>query len=281
MYEIIFSGGSHYGEGALLSIQQYFDKIYLLSSNDENIKKHKRPSDVIISDFLDVPCKYVFLAGHSDFISKSYLDKKIFINVHGSLLPKYRGMHSTFWAIMNGEKELGISFHIVDQYMDSGEIIGQYKFDYSNQSIEMINKQIDKLVHIHSGKTLTDYINNKIVPVPQNKYECTFGCKRNISDCIIDFELPYEYIERFFKALTKPYPLPMLNIKGEKFEVLDHLLVKNDYYCTIGRVLNIDDLGVWIKFKEGFLIIKQVRKYSDGTEYNLSNLIKIGYRFLK
>ena len=109
MKEIVFAGGSHYGPGGYRSLFPYFDKIYLIKDNPQNILKEKRRNDEIIDSFDSVDCKYVFLCGYADFITKQQLEKKTYINIHGALLPKYRGMHPTFYAIMNGEEELGIT----------------------------------------------------------------------------------------------------------------------------------------------------------------------------
>lgn len=280
MKEIIFSGGSHYGSRALISLQRKFDKIYLLQNNSEDILQLKRPQDEFVDNFLSVNCKYVFLGGHSEFISEELLNEKIFINVHGSLLPKYRGMHSTFWAIMNGEENLGITYHLVDKYMDSGDILAQYSFAYNNQSIHQINEIIDLFVEEYTGEVVTRYLENEIVPIKQNIDEVTFGCKRNLKDCEVNFNMENLYLYRFFRALTPPYPLPRIVVKNKIYEVLDSYIIKKDFYSEIGRVLNIDYNGVWIKTKEGFLIIKKVRNIDTGDIVELSDLVGIGYRFI-
>jgi len=222
--EIIYAGGSHYGAGALRSIQKYFDRVYLIQENPESVLREKRACDRMIRDFDDTGCGVVFLGGYPKFITGQQLSVKTYINVHGALLPKYRGMHSTFWAIMNGEKELGITYHMVNPYMDAGDILAQYKFGYVGQSVFEINQSIDQLVEQHTGEVLSDYLLGRIVPVPQDDSAATYGARRNLSDCLVDFHWPNELLRRFFQALTPPYPLPMLKIRGELYEMLDHRL---------------------------------------------------------
>ena len=118
--EIIFSGGSHNGVFALRSIQKTFDRVYILRDNQPEILALKRGCDELIENFDSGPSPFVFLAGHGPLITQEQLASKTFINVHGSLLPKYRGLHASFWAIMNEEKELGITFHLVNEYMGPG-----------------------------------------------------------------------------------------------------------------------------------------------------------------
>lgn len=279
MRDIIFSGGSHYGNGALHSIQKCFDRVYIHESTPDFIKGGMRESDVIIRDFDDADCNYVFLAGHADLISGSQLSKKVYINVHGALLPKYRGMHSTFWAIMNGEKQLGITFHLVDEGMDSGPILKQYSFEYSGQPVSKINMQIDELVAEHSGSVLCDYLDGKLKPIPQDDSIATFGARRNLDDCVVDFNMPNMLLRRFFHALTPPYPLPRIYIKSKLYEITSYEIEDRNYYGATGRCVNIDRRGIWIKTADGFLIVKELAECESGAAVDPSTLIKIGYRF--
>lgn len=280
--EIIYAGDSHYGVGALRSIQEFFDRVYLVRENPEDILREKRISDRIIDGFDDADCGLVFLGGYPQLVTAQQLAVKTYINVHGALLPKYRGMHSTFWAIMNGEKELGITYHMVNAYMDAGDILAQYRFNYVGQSVLEINRTIDMLVELHSGEVLSDYVLGRRKPEPQDDSAATYGARRNLEDCLIDFEWPNEMLERFFQALTPPYPLPMLKIRGEMYRVLDHLILDRDYFGPVGRVVYMDDRGVWIKTKEGFLVVSRVQKIpGEDMELELKQLVRIGHRFGK
>lgn len=279
MNEIIFSGGSHYGIGALRSLQKEYERVYILDSNQQEIKKNARKSDRFIKNFDDVVCDIVFLGGHASLISEDMLLRKTFLNVHGALLPKYRGMHSNFWAIMNGETRLGITFHLVDKYMDSGDILEQYSFDYTGQSIQEVNDTIDSLVEKYTGSVVKRFCNGKITPQKQDIEKATWGCRRNLDDCLIDFTLNNTMLRRFFMALTYPYPLPMLVIRGIRYEVLEYSIKFYDYFGAVGRVLNIDREGAWIKTVEGFLVVKKIREYETEEVIDAGAVLKIGYRF--
>lgn len=164
--------------------------------------------------------------------------------------------------------------------MDSGDIIAQYSFPYNGQGIKQINDEIDYLVERYAGEVISDFINCKILPYKQDDSQATFGAKRNLEDCIIDFNMPNKYMRRFFAALNPPYPYPILVIRGKKYYVLDeYKIIDREYYGSIGRVVNKNDLGVWIKTIEGFLIVKNVREVGTDNEIELSELIPIGYRF--
>lgn len=130
-------------------------------------------------------------------------------------------MHTTFYAIMNGDNELGVTFHLVNQFMDDGDIIAQYKFDYHGQTVQEINDELDAIIESNAGKICSEYIVGKIQAVPQDRSQALYGARRNYDDCLIDFSMTNEMLRRYFMALTRPYPLPMLLIRGEKYECLD------------------------------------------------------------
>lgn len=280
--EIIYAGDSHYGIGGYRSLFQYFDKIFLIKDNQQDILNAKRDQDIIIDDFDSVDCKTVFLCGYSKLITEDQLKRKTYINVHGALLPKYRGMNSTFYAIMNDEKEFGITFHLVNQYMNAGDIIAQFSFRYNGQTVAEINASIDELVYQHAGDVINKFVTGNIQPVPQDDEKATYGAKRNLHDCLIDFSMTNELIRRFFKALTPSYPYPMLSIKGDLYEILPGAqVIDREYFGPLGRAVFIDKCGVWIKTKEGFLVVDSVRKYGYTEKISLAKLVSIGYRFLQ
>ena len=278
--EIVYAGASHYGLDAYISLQQYFNKIYLVSDCAEEIIANRRLCDEVIETFESVDVPYVFLGGYGGFIKREALERKTYINVHGALLPKYRGMHSTFWAIMNGEKELGISIHLVNEWMDAGDILGQFCFEYYGQTVEEVNKKIDSLVRENVGRVVSEFVNGRIIPTKQDDSKATYGAKRNLDDCYIDFTYTNLMLERLNKALTYPYPRPMLKIAGKRYEILDMQIVERDYFGPLGRAVYMDEQGVWIKVSQGFLVVKYVRDYETRIESELSSLIRIGYRFL-
>ena len=279
MKDIIFSGGGHSGSGALLSLQRCFDRVYVHESTSDFIKGSMRKSDVIIHDFDDVDCHYVFLSGHEPLISSEQLTKKVYINVHGALLPKYRGFHGTFWAIMNGEKRLGITYHIVDEGIDSGPILKQFSLEYLGQPVSEINRQFDEWIAEHSGGIVCDYLDGKLKPIPQDDSMATYGARRNLDDCVVDFSMSNLLLRRFFQALTPSYPLPRIYIKNAMYEIASYEIVDKDYYGPVGRCVNIDRRGIWIKTTDGFLIIKELIECGSGVVVDPRTLIRIGYRF--
>lgn len=116
--------------------------------NPKDYISKKEYEDEILSKVQNIDI--IFLAGYMRIISKNFLEKfngKI-INIHPSLLPKYKGVESIKRAYENKEEYIGVSIHYVNEEIDGGKIIAQEKFkvDY-NKSLEEIIEEVHKIEH--------------------------------------------------------------------------------------------------------------------------------------
>jgi len=275
--EIVFAGSGHGGIVAFKSLQKEFDHIEVVSQ-DEDIHTLMRRTDVLIDKIEDSDLNIVVCAAYTSIISEEILNKKTIINTHPSLLPKYRGMHSLVWAMLNFEKELGFTIHLMNENIDDGDILEQFKIKYENQTSYEIMSMFDEYIENNLGKIVKNYINKEITPVKQDKTKATWVCKRNITDCIIDFNKSNKYIHMLFKALVRPYPLPMIQIKDKLYEVCEYNIITINYEMHLGRVVNIENNKVYIKIREGILIINTLINFETKGKIKASNILKIGQR---
>ncbi|HKM44932.1 MAG TPA: formyltransferase family protein [Dysgonamonadaceae bacterium] len=275
--QIIFAGENHGGKAALKSLQSTFDSIEVLS-DDDNILKMMRNSDKRVLSFEECQASVGVCAAYRPLIGKDILSKKTIINTHPSLLPKYRGVHALAWAMLNLEEELGFSIHLMNEYVDDGDILEQFKVKYENQTAQEMLDLFNEYVENNLGRVVLDYMNNKITPIKQNRDEATWVTKRNLTDCVIDFDESFKKIEALFRVLAPPYPYPMLKIKDELFEVLTHELIPRKYDMHNGRVVNIEDDNVYIKIRDGLLVTDKLRNYGTQEEYAASKILKRGQR---
>jgi len=129
-----------------------------------------------------------------------------FINVHGSLLPKYRGASPIQAAILNGDKETGITIMEVDEEMDHGSIVSNVKCQMSNtDTYDSLSQKLaisgaDLLI-----KIIPDYIYGKIKPIEQDHSKATYTKIIKKEDGKIDWSKSAKEIERMTRAF---YPWP-------------------------------------------------------------------------
>lgn len=278
--QIIFAGEEHGGIAAFKSLQATFDSIEVLSE-DDNILRMMRKDDIRVNSFLECQSSVGVCAAYRPLIGKDVLSKKTIINTHPSLLPKYRGVHALAWAMLNLEEELGFSIHLMNEYIDDGDILEQFKVKYDNQTAREMLDLFNDYVVDNLGRVVHEYMNGKITPVKQNREQATWVAKRNLNDCVIDFNQSNRQIEVAFKVLSSPYPCPMLKLKDGLFEVLDHRLLERDYDTHIGRVVNIEDDDVYIKTKDGLLIINTLRDYGSKQIILARKKLKRGQRLFQ
>ena len=128
------------------------------------------------------------------------------INLHASLLPKYRGSAPIQWAIINGEKETGVTTMLLDEGMDTGDILLSSK--------EKITK-VDTSATLHDRlsvlganlliKTLKSFKNNDIIPIAQDHGSATYAPLLKKGDGRIVWEKTAEHIASFIRGVT-PWP---------------------------------------------------------------------------
>ena len=265
MTRIYLAGDGWGAESAKKGLLSCFDDVIVISEEEMN-ELNTLSGETIVFD------------GYKPIVPHDVIANNVCINVHYSLLPKYRGLHSTVWAILNDEDYLGLSIHLMNDNFDDGAIIHQkvYENDRVRTSRDYM-ETYNKYVADNIGLILKDFIEEKTQLIENNKKEATWVGRRNHQDCKVDFNKELHYLQCFFRALVAPYPLPYVEYKGEELSI-----TKVDFHFVnvethIGRILNIDDDGLWVKAKDGYLIIKEL-KNQEGTVVPFSKF-KIGQYF--
>ena len=128
-----------------------FAKLYKIKKKVYNYNKKKISEKKILKDLKSNDIKLICLAGFMKILSKDFIRKfkgKI-LNIHPSLLPKYKGLNTHHRAIQNKEKYSGCTVHLVSSKLDSGKIILQKKVKLSKKETpSSLQKKILKHEHI-------------------------------------------------------------------------------------------------------------------------------------
>lgn len=249
---------------------------FSLLTKDEFLVDLSYKHDIVLIDsFEHIEDHLILFAGYKLIISQNVIEKNDCLNIHYSLLPQYRGFHSTVWAILNDECYLGLTIHRMDQYIDNGDIVYQYRLKNqqtmtSSDFMVLFNEHIENVI----SQVLIKYDLGVLIPIKQDKKQASWVGKRSLAHCKIDFNQSISYLKNFFRAHVSPYPLPFVVIKNIKY-----IVTMVDYHYSaiktdIGRVLNIDEDGMWVKCYDGYLIIKELQS-TNGDVISLNNF-KIG-----
>ena len=141
------------------------------------------------------------------------------LNVHGSLLPQYRGAAPINWAILNGEKETGVTTFQLQHAIDTGDILLQDRIAISENMTA--GELHDTMMEVGANllvKTLNGIINNSITSVPQSEavdgIEIKHAPKIFTKDCEINWDLPIEKIHNHIRGLA-PFPGAITKVDGK------------------------------------------------------------------
>ena len=188
------------------------------------------------------------------------LSPKGTFNLHASLLPKYRGAAPINWAIINGEKESGVTTFFIDEKIDTGNIIFQEKVII--EDLENAGSLHNKLMNIGSRlivKTI-DAIAQNNAPNIKQEGKNTLAPKIFKADCKIDWQLKSTDILQKILGLS-PYPSAWTTLMGDEnkvFKIYSARLEKSDHQLEIGEVLlNKSDFKVAVN--DGFVCLLDVQ----------------------
>ncbi len=129
-----------------------------------------------VESVLKQECDFIVVAAYGQILPKAVLEHAPCINLHASILPKYRGASPIQQAILNGDTKTGVTAMLMDEGLDTGDIIKIEECEIGED--EMVEELFEKLTHIAADLTL-DVLKNfsSYKPVAQNDAEATY-CKK-------------------------------------------------------------------------------------------------------
>ncbi|MFZ5996231.1 MAG: methionyl-tRNA formyltransferase [Nitrospirota bacterium] len=174
--------------------------------------------------------------------------------IHASLLPNYSGGAPLVWAIINGEKETGVTLFRMDDGVDDGDIIAQKSFPiYFEDTIrEVYQKAIDASKNILFS-SLNEFEN--VTFTPQDKSITRVYPQRKPEDGVINWKNNALSIYNFIRAQTIPYPCAISYFQNIEIKIVDSKIIEinsQDYEC--GTVVNINNKAC-VSTKDKFLEI--------------------------
>ncbi|AXG47710.1 MULTISPECIES: bifunctional UDP-4-amino-4-deoxy-L-arabinose formyltransferase/UDP-glucuronic acid oxidase ArnA [Photorhabdus] len=164
-------------------------------------------------------------------------------NLHGSLLPKYRGRAPINWAILNGEVETGVTLHKMVLKPDAGDIIAQYKVAIAETDTALtlhgkIREAAEKLFD-----QVLPQIKAGIYPaIPQDESQATYFGRRTAVDGEIDWHKSATEINNLVRAVTEPYPGAFTFLGERKITIWRACPLNETHDKQPGTVLSVDPL---------------------------------------
>ena len=207
------------------------------------------------------------------------------LNVHGSLLPKYRGAAPINWAIINGENETGVSIIKMNAQMDAGDIFAQakIKIDPDDTAISLRSKMA-KLGADLLLKTIDSLEKNAYTLAGQDNSKVTVAPKLTKESGLIQWNKPAQTIHDLVRGLL-PWPAAYTHYQGKRLKILQTEIVSADTMPKQpGEVLEINSRGFVVAAADGGLLVRQVHlesvKAMDAKSFVLGHKLQTGSRFI-
>ncbi len=181
------------------------------------------------------------------------------INVHGSLLPKYRGAAPIQWSILNGDKETGVTIMQMDEGMDTGDILlpGRLPIEPTDTSGSLAEKMSDL-----GGKLLIEALEKlkkgELPPQKQDESLVTLSPPLYKDQAEIDWSKPATEISCQIRGLD-PWPMAHTSLNGKWFRLFRPQALEDDSDAAPGTLLQADKRGLLIATGEGLLRINEVQ----------------------
>lgn len=205
------------------------------------------------------------------------------INVHASILPKYRGAAPIQRAIINGEKVTGVTIMQMDEGIDTGDMLLKAEIEITdNDNFETVHDRLAKI----GGQALIDTLvmleRGEVNPIKQNDAESSYAAKIEKSDCLIDFNISATAIHNKIRGLS-PFPLSYSVLNGKKVKLVSSAINYNKSDLPNATVVSLDKGVITVACGENLIDITAVlpegKSKMSSADFINGRKIKIGDKF--
>jgi methionyl-tRNA formyltransferase len=231
----------------------------------EQIKEWKAEAAVVVA--------------YGQILPQSFLDlfpKKV-VNVHASLLPRWRGAAPIQRALMAGDEETGVSLQVVVKKLDAGDVLGARKLKTEGlDALQMLEKMKPLAADLLSIEFM-DYLRGNLTPSPQDESKVTYAHKIEKSEGRVDWTLPASEIERRLRGLKMgPGSSTLRQGKTLKLHRVETLSASG----KPGHILKADAQGIVVAAGEGAVRVTELQPESRGrmaaSEYLKGQKVETG-----
>lgn len=237
----------------------------------EKIKNIKPELIVVVAYGQIIPASIIYLPQHNS------------VNLHFSLLPKYRGASPVQWVLLKGEEKTGLTIFQLNEKMDEGEILSQEEVEIlpDEKAYELESRLAERGAEL-LVKTISQI--DKIHPLKQDHSQATYAPKLKKEDGRIDWTNDALFIDRQVRAFT-PWPSAFAFLNDRRVKILEGKEKENPTpISSPGKILAVSKEGIEVCCggSNSYLIQKlhpENKKAMDAYVFSLGAKVKIGDNF--
>ncbi|WP_297937349.1 methionyl-tRNA formyltransferase [uncultured Campylobacter sp.] len=230
---------------------------------------HTLKDEAVVAELKAFEPKFIVVAAYGKILPQSVLDVATCINLHASILPKYRGASPIQSAILAGEKQTGVTAMLMDAGLDTGDMLD---FAYTPCEDKTAAQLFDELGDL-AGELIVRVLQNfaNLTPIKQDDAQATHCKKISKSDGLFSFEQSAEQIYNKFRALT-PWPGIYLS---NGLKILDLEILRESCgrkFERAGEILSTNKLDFCVSCSEGAVKIIKVQEPGKKPVNDSANL---------
>lgn len=181
------------------------------------------------------------------------------MNIHGSLLPKYRGAAPIHWAVINGETETGVSSFLLKHEIDTGDVLFQAKTPIEEE--ETTGEVYERLMHLGARlalKSVQTIETGNFKCTPQETDKVTHAPKIYHEDCKIDFDQTTAQVHNFIRGMS-PSPTAWTTVDGQKLKVFRSKKEQTSHNHAVGSIHTDGKRELKIATQDGYVHLLEVQ----------------------
>lgn len=213
-------------------------------------------NDEAYDALVELAPELIVVAAYGKLLPKRVLDlpKLGCINVHSSLLPRYRGAAPINWAVLNGDEETGVTIMYMAEGLDTGDIISQRATPIDpNETVESLHDRLSEIGADLLGETVFAIADGTAARTPQNDAESCYAPMLSRELSPIDFSNTARHIHNQVRGLI-PWPATTAEIAGVSFKIFAVEETGKASGQTPGTVLGADKRGINVVCGDGQIL---------------------------
>ncbi len=238
----------------------------------------------IANELKDLAPDFIVVIAYGQILNEEVLNipKVACINVHASLLPKYRGAACLQAPILNGDIETGVTIMLMDKGLDTGDILHQEKINLDgSETLEIVHDKLSELGARVLGNVLVDLAEEKIKPIKQDDGLSSYVTVTYKKDGQINWSDSATVIERKIRAFT-PWPGTFTYLSGKLVKIITAKEVSCENNLNVGEIFS-ENKELLVKCGQNALLILELqlegKKVTDSQSFLAGHKEVVGQKF--
>ena len=242
----------------------------------------KARDEEFINTLKEINPDLIIVVAYGQILPKALLDIPKFgcVNVHVSLLPKYRGAAPINWVIINGEEKTGVSTMFMDEGLDTGDVILQSEFALDD---EITAGELHDKMTVEGAKVLCETLDlikeGKAPRTPQNHDEFTYAPIMDKNLGHVDFSKTAREVHNLVRGVN-PWPSAYTMYMDKKMKVWKTKVLNEKSSKEPGTILKVDQEGIKVATKDNVILISEIqmpnKKRMEVKEFIKGNTLEVG-----